>query len=243
MRIPSLLLIAGVLLAPPAASAATRVLEGATDAKAFKALRLDAHVGEVEVRVGTDERITWLVRIEPDDDAGWFSDRKDAQRAIDGAQVRAVAAGESWELELDLPRGTDFDDLEEHWQVTVPARFALEIDANVGRVDLAGVAGGVEAELNVGEMRIDVPQGRVEARVNVGELRIVSATRSAGALRLAANVGEVDLKLDGKRIEADSTFSLGGGVTMSNGGKDDISAHVNVGSVSVRVDSSSQAAP
>jgi hypothetical protein len=199
-------------------------------------LRLEAHVGEVEIRTTDKDQITWRLRLEPDHDDGWFNSRKDAARAVADAKVKSTSAGATFELELELPRGTDFDDVEEHWEIEVPVRFAIEVESNVGRVEVVGPAGGVEAELNVGELRIDVPSGKVDARANVGEIRVLSATKSPGEIRLSANIGDVDLRIGDKRMQADRGFALGGGVSASQGGKDDISAKVNVGDVNVRID-------
>lgn len=219
------------------ALAEPRELTGTTDAKGLKTLRLEAHVGSVEIR-GTDaDKISWTLKLEPDDDDGWFSGgRKDAQKAVDGAKVRAVAAGESWELEVDLPRGADFDDVEEHWTIEVPTRMAIDVDSNVGEVRIDGVAGGVEAELNVGELRISVLKGDVRASLNVGDLRIESRTKSLGRTRLEANVGDVGMRIAGKSIETNRSFPVGAGLTVSNDGEDDIEGRVNVGEVSVRVE-------
>jgi len=208
--------IAAVALASTAV-AEDRVLEGDADAKGLVRLRMEAHVGSVDIVAKDGDRIAWKVRLEPDKDDGWFSSRKDAQAAIDGAKVRAVAAGDSWDLELELPRGTDFDDVVEHWTIEVPPRFAVELDANVGEMEVMGVAGGVEAKLNV------------------GDLRIVSRTRSLGRVELEANVGGADLMVDGKRTESSGLF-VGGKVRSDNKGDDDVDARVNVGEVRVRVE-------
>lgn len=229
-------LIALALSGLAAVAAEDREITGSIDAKAFKALRIEAHVGEVEVRVNSKDQISWRLRLEPDNDDGWFNTRKDAERAVADAKVKTTEAGDRFELELELPRGVDFDDVEEHWLIEVPARFAVDVEANVGRVEVVGPAGGVEAELNVGELRIEVPAGRVDARANVGEIKVLSSTKSPGEVRLSANIGDVDLRISGKRFQAERGFALGGGVSASNGGKDDITAKVNVGDVSARVD-------
>jgi hypothetical protein len=213
-----------------------RELSGTVEAKALQALRIEAHVGHVDIKVSAKDQINWRLRLEPDDDDGWFSGSKDAKRAVSEAKVKAVATGNRFEIELELPRGTDFDDVEEHWEIEVPARFAIDVEANVGQVELTGMTGGIEAELNVGELRIDVPSGRVDARLNVGELKILSATKSPGEIRLSANIGDVDLRVGGKRFQAERGIGLGGGVSASNGGKDDVTAKVNVGEVTVRID-------
>ena len=224
------------LVATGAALADSRELSGSTEAKGIKSLRLDSHVGAIVVTATTAEQITWKVRLDPDKDRGWFSSRKEAQLAVDGAKVRAVAAGDAWELELELPSGTGHDDVQEHWTVEVPARFALDLTSNVGEVRVEGLAGGIEAELNVGEVRIDVPRGDVRVKLNVGDVNVVSHTKSVGHAELSANVGSADLRIDGKHIESESFFTIGGSVSSSNPGEDDLDARVNVGEVSVRVE-------
>lgn len=218
------------------AAAEDREITGTADAKGLQALRIEAHVGEVDIRVGAKDQVSWRLRLEPDHDDGWFNSRKDAERAVADAKVKSTVAGDRFELELALPRGTDFDDVEEHWEIEVPARFAIDVEANVGQVEVAGTSGGVEAELNVGELRIDVPAGRVDARVNVGAIKVLSATKSPGQIRLSSNIGDVDLHMGGKRFQAERGFALGGGIDASNGGKDDVTAKTNVGEVSVRID-------
>lgn len=236
MRTTKIAFFALSTLALGAAASDDREITGTADAKGLLALRIEAHVGEVEVRIGTKDQINWRLRLEPNDDDGWFSSPKDAAHAVADAKVRSTVAGDRYELELELPRGTDFDDTKEHWEIEVPARFAIELEANVGKVEVVGVTGGVEAELNVGELRIDVPAGRVDARANVGEIKVLSSTKSPGEVRLSANIGDVDLRIGGKRFQAERGFALGGGVSASNGGKDDVTAKVNVGDVSVRID-------
>jgi hypothetical protein len=231
------LAVAVVAAVSAGALAEARTLTGTSDAKGLKDLRLDAHVGSVEIRATDAERISWTLKLEPDEDDGWFSGgRKDAQKAIEGAKVRAVVAGESYELELDLPRGTDFDDVEEHWTIEVPSRFAIDLEANVGEVRVEGIAGGVEAELNVGEMRIAVIKGDVRASLNVGDLRVESRTKSLGRVRLEANVGDASMRIAGKTIETNRSFPVGAGLSVSNDGEDDIEGRVNVGEVTVRVE-------
>lgn len=230
-------LVIAALGASAAALAEPRELAGSAEAKGLTTLRLDAHVGSVEIR-GTDaDRISWKLKLEPDPDDGWFmGGRKDAQAAVDGAKVRGAAAGEAWELELELPRGADFDDVEEHWTIEVPARFAVDLEANVGELRVDGVAGGVEVELNVGELRIAVLKGDVRASLNVGDMRIESKTKSLGRVKLEANVGDVGMRIAGRSIETNRSFPVGAGLTVGNDGEDDVEGRVNVGEITVRVE-------
>ena len=232
----SLLALAMLGMGAATASSDVREITGSVEAKALQALRIEAHVGHVDIKVGTKDQISWRLRLEPDGDDGWFSGHKDAERAVAEAKVKATTSGNRFELELELPRGTDFDDVEEHWEIDVPARFAIDVEANVGQVELTGMTGGIEAELNVGELRIDIPSGRIDARLNVGEINITSASKTPGEIRLSSNIGDADLRIGGKRFQMERGFGLGGGVSASNSGKDDVTAKVNVGEVSVRID-------
>lgn len=234
-RIGHALALGAALGLAGAALAEDRELAGSTPAKGLTTLRLDAHVGSVEVVVGEADEVRWTLRLVPDGDDGWFGGRKDAQATVDAAKVRAAAAGDAWQLAIELPRGADFDDVAEHWRVEVPARFAVVVDANVGEVAVVGPAGGIEVTLNVGELRIQAPRGDLRARVNVGEIDVRSATAAPGRVQLESNVGEVDLQIEGKRIESSGFFAVGGEVSSTGSGEDDIEARVNVGEVRVKV--------
>ena len=138
----SFLALAVLGMGAAAAGGDDREITGSVDAKALQALRIEAHVGQVDIRVSPKDQISWRLRLEPDGDDGWFSGHKDAARAVAEAKVKAAASGTTFELELELPRGTDFDDVEERWEIEIPARFAVDVEANVGQVRRARCSSG-----------------------------------------------------------------------------------------------------
>jgi hypothetical protein len=226
------LLAAGT--SPAHAAKEPRTLSGERPAADIKALRLDARVGEVRVRVGDDDTVAWKVTLEAER-GGWFSSLKDARKAIAQAAVEEQVSGTRLLLATRFPSGTDEDEIREHWEVSVPARFAVDIDMAVGELRIEGVAGGVDADLAVGEMRIDVPAGRIRADVSVGEILIDTATPSPGDIELDANVGDVNLLLKGYQVPDERDFGPGAEIDLERDGADDIEASVNVGDVRVKI--------
>lgn len=229
-----LVLMAG-LLALPAAADAAEERDFALDVPARDLQRLDlqARVGEVIV-VGADtETVEIRVRLEPDED--WFGGSEALEKRLAEAELEHEVSGGVLRVSLDYDRsGIGDDDLEERWEVRIPAALATEIALNVGRAEIRDTSGGVDAEVNVGELQVDVQKGDVAARVNVGELQVRSATTSPGEFDLEANIGEVRLRIDGKEAGRSSGW-LGRSVTHEEGGDDDVNARVNVGEVRVDI--------
>ncbi|HWP94232.1 MAG TPA: hypothetical protein VNL72_00655 [Gammaproteobacteria bacterium] len=209
-----------------------RVIETTVAAHELTAMMLDARVGEVELEAYDADTI--LVHIELDHADSIFGDRA-TRAAIASAELVQERNGKSLELRLHYPKG-DSDDVREHWQIKVPARFAVEADMAVGELRIRGVRGGVVADLGVGDVDIDVPAGRIEAEVSVGDLSIHSATPSPGRITLEASVGDVSLALDGQRVPVERGFGPGAEIMVAKDGSDSIDASVSVGNLSVTVD-------
>jgi len=219
----------------PLAASAADVREFSLDVPAgdIERLELDANVGEAEIVAADIEVIEVRVRLEPDDD--WFGPSERLEARLAAAELEHEVSGGSLSLALDYDRVRNGDDdLVERWEIRLPAKIALEVELNVGSMDIEGVAAGVNAEVNVGELRIDVPRGSIDARVNVGDLNIRSRSEDPGEFDLESNIGEAVLRIDGKAAGRTEGW-LGNSVAHDAGGKDDVTAEVNVGQVTVNV--------
>lgn len=230
------LVIVSLLLAAPAAMAADdeREFTASIPADELKSLHLEANVGSVRITGNDSDSIEVTVRLELED--GWMGSSERARERLDSAKLEQDVSGSRVDLGLDYHRNRDGDDdLEEHWEIEMPAKLAAELNLNVGEMELRGLAGGVEAEVNVGELDINVERGDVDAEVNVGELSIVSRTSSPGTMDLEVNIGDARLLIDGDRVEGKDGSWLGGSVRHDAGGDDDITAEVNVGDVRIEI--------
>lgn len=211
-----------------------RVIEGSAPIASANRLALDAGVGKLTVKAGAGDTVRWRVALEADPDGGWFSSRRredEVLQAIAAAKVEAKVRGDTFELILDLPRGSDEDDVEQRWTVEVPSSFGARVAIDVGELEVTGINGGVRATVDVGNITLDLPGGSVEASVDVGSIEITTATAPSGDIDLAADVGDVELELDGRRIRNDHGYGPGESLRLSGKGGDRVRARVDVGDI------------
>lgn len=227
------LALAALLLPLGAAAADSRDFSADVPAADLKLVELEGNVGQVTIEAADIDTVEIRVRLEPDEDDDWFGKGDKLERRLAEATLERDVDGGVLRLDLDYDESGD-SDLEETWEIRLPAELALELELNVGQVDIDGTRGGVDAELNVGEMDIDVLAGDIDATVNVGELDIRSATKSEGEFDLESNIGEARLSIDGDDAGSKEGW-LGKSVQHDAGGDDDVTAKVNVGEVRVDI--------
>lgn len=229
-----MLMLAALL--PVTAIAADDSREFSLDVPAadIERLELEANVGEVDIRAADIDVVEVRVRLEPGD-GDWFDSADRLAKRLAEAKLEQEIDDEALRLRLDYDESRRGDEnLEEHWEIRIPARLALDVELNVGQARLEGAAGGVDAEVNVGELEIDVPAGSIDAEVNVGEIDIRSATKSPGEFDLESNIGDARLAIDGRTVGTTEGW-LGRGVRHDADGDDNVNAHVNVGEVRVEI--------
>ncbi len=213
---------------------ATREIGDSFSADGVDVISINAGVGSIEMIASEGDEITVLVSIEPDDN--WFGagpDREDLEKIT----LQSTSKKGKLSLMLDFPRGVDEDDIEEHWKIEVPARLQARVRIGVGRINIEGVAGGVNTHAGVGEVRIDVPGGDVRAHASVGNVRVNSATQSIGNIELDADVGNVSLKINGKNYPVERGWGPGAGLEREGSGTDEFDVSADVGNAQLTISS------
>ena len=229
-----LLILAAAALSLPAAAEDFREFSLDVPAAGVERLELEGKVGEIAIEAADIDVIEVRVRLEPGDD-DWFGSANELAKRLADAKLENDTDGKALRVRLDYDESRRGDeDLEEHWEIRVPARLAIEMELNVGSADIRGTSGGVDATVNVGELDIDVTGGDIDAEVNVGEVDIRSSTKSPGEFDLESNIGDARLRIDGKDAGRGEGW-LGTGISHEAGGDDDVSASVNVGEVRVEI--------
>lgn len=228
------MLAAFALLSSGAMAENTRDFSLDVPAEDIKQLDLEGNVGSIDIRAADVDAVEVRVRLEPSDD-DWFGSEKKLAERLEEAKLEHDVDGDVLRVRLNYEESRHDDgDLEEHWEIRVPTRMALNVELNVGEMSLVGTGGGVEAEVNVGELEIDVTGGDIDAEVNVGEVDIRSATKTPGEFDLESNIGDARLRIDGRDTGRGEGW-LGAGITHDAGGEDDVTATVNVGEVRVEI--------
>lgn len=220
-----------------------RQLKGDMPAADFKGVKLDGHIGTVDILAGDDASVHWELHLRLDKDADFSAaERSEVDKAV--AAVNAAspdlvgACGDRICMNapaFDNLSSSERKDIHDHWVITVPARYAASLDYNIGEATIGGIAGGVDVDMNIGELNIHVPSGSVKADLNIGELNLTSGSASVGDVSMEANIGEVNLTIGGHSIEGEYHFPLGHSVNYSGGGGDEISVDTNIGEVNVEL--------
>ncbi|HVC37851.1 MAG TPA: hypothetical protein VNF46_05560, partial [Gammaproteobacteria bacterium] len=119
----------------------------------------------------------------------------------------------------------------EYWTVAVPAGMHVSSDISVGKLQISGITGGVEANLNVGKVTLDLPSGAMKVSINVGKINAQSHTLNYGNVTLGADVGDADLQVNGTPAGNLEKGGSGKRVSYQGHGQDAISLTVNTGKI------------
>jgi len=217
-----------------------RTLSTEVPAAAIKQLKLHIGVGEVHVSASGDDKVHVQVTLrQKEQEFLWFFHWMSRGTATDiaAASISQRQEGDSLSLGLNYKGNTDSDELKQEWEVQLPARLALDTDMKVGELSIKDVAGGVDAALNVGELSIEVPRGAMKAQVNVGEIRARSGSAEYGRIKLSSTIGEALLTINGEHSGSHDHGGLGNSVSVDGKGHEDMDLSVNVGEVSLRIES------
>ncbi|MGH8128802.1 MAG: hypothetical protein ACRETC_10690 [Gammaproteobacteria bacterium] len=122
------------------------------------------------------------------------------------------------------------------WTLVLPARLALDLTVGVGKAQVGGVSGGVQARIGVGKLNITLPQGPVQANVGVGKINAFVTSADYGNVKLTAGVGHVEFDVNGQRNKTgyEKHFTAAEQKT-SGSGKTDYTLKSGVGDVELEL--------
>lgn len=235
-----LLLCAVPALAQADEGPVMRTLSADIPAAGLKTLQLHVGVGEVHVSASNDDKVHAQVTLrQKEQEFLWFFHwvSKGTAADIAAASITQNQQGGSLSLGLNYKGNADSDELKQEWEVQIPVRLALETEMKVGELNIRDVAGGVSANLNVGELDVQVPRGPMKAEVNVGEIRARSGSSDYGKIELSSSIGEAVLSINGTRGGFHDHGGLGNSVTAEGKGSEDMHLSVNIGEVSLHIES------
>jgi hypothetical protein len=209
-----------------------RTLEAMIPATGITTLAMGVNIGSVVVTPSTDSRVHVSVGLRPSNSFfGIFS--MGGEDAIKAAVINQVSSNGTLRLNLQYPTNTDASGINEYWALAVPAGMHISSDINVGKLEVNGTTGGVEANLNVGKATLDLSSGAIKISINVGKINAMAHTLNYASVKLGADVGDAQLLING--MPAGNTDKSGGGahVSYQGHGQDAISLTVNTGKVAL----------
>ena len=123
----------------------------------IEVLALDSGIGDVKIiaREGIDE-VAIEVTLTPRR-GGFFSSKRQAERDVQAASLKAKVKGKKLVLGIDPP-ADDERRFEERWTVEMPAGIELRLNHGVGDVAINGVRAGLEIDAGVGDVQVEVAE-------------------------------------------------------------------------------------
>jgi hypothetical protein len=189
-------------------------------------LALGVNIGDVTVTPSRDADVHVTVGLQHSNSLlGIFS--LGGESAIKSAVISQASADGILKLSIHYPANADAGGVSESWHVEVPVGMHVSSDINVGKLQVTGTTGGVEASLNVGKVALDVPSGAMKVSVNVGKIEARAHTLNYGQVSVGADVGDYQLTVNGVPAGKAENKRL----TYRGHGTDDISLTVSTGKV------------
>jgi hypothetical protein len=226
----ALLLLAGCTRTPP------RIVSLLSPRTGLQTVMLKVDAGDVSVQPSADGTIHVDVTLTPV--KPWFGDWTSLSK---GRLVREAALTRTLKdgaliVTLMLPAGVDPQGVSASWAVQVPPVMHVRAELDAGKLDIAGIAGGVEAKVGAGDVEIGVPYGAVDASLGAGDLKVAMRSLDYGAVSLSSSAGKATLSVNGVAAGTTQQSGLGQSLSYSGTGSALVKLTVNTGDVALSLD-------
>lgn len=141
------------------------------DASEISEFKIDAGIGVLDVEPSEDDELRIELEIEGNR-KGFLRFKK---RDVSEIDIKTRIKGSALYVELS---DDDYDDLELHWRVFLPAFERTELNLSVGQINASVGHTNLEVDLGVGEANITMPRayaGKIDMEVGVGGLHLKGA--------------------------------------------------------------------
>jgi hypothetical protein len=231
-RIALVLLLLLPLVACSVQEKPARALEAVVAASGISALALGVNIGSVIITPSDDASVHVSVGLRPSNSfLGIFS--MGGEDAIKAAAISQASVNGILKLSMHYPSNTDASGVNEYWTVAVPAGLHISSNISVGKLQISGITGGVDANLNVGKVTLDLPSGAMRVSVNVGKIDARAQTVNYGNVTLGADVGNATLDVNGMPVGDTEKSGSGNHVSYQGHGQDAINLKVNTGKIAL----------
>jgi hypothetical protein len=140
--------------------------------------------------------------------SAWSGSGSTAQRQLDRIDVQFVQEGDRIRVKVDMPQLSESGlgkrasvDL----RITVPRRTDLDLDLDIGDVEIVGVEGAMDIRADVGRVELEevVARDSLRVRTNVARIRFRGPLTEGVRYDMRSDVGDIALTLP-----ADSSFEI-----------------------------------
>jgi hypothetical protein len=131
---------------------------------------------------------------------GVFSSKRQAERDVEAASLKATAERESLRLRIS-PADEDDRRFEERWIIEMPSRLAIKLEHAVGDIVIKGATSGIELDSGVGDVDVDATEGNITIDLGVGTATVRAPAAVYATAEAAGGVGSARVTVRGEVIE------------------------------------------
>jgi DUF4097 and DUF4098 domain-containing protein YvlB len=169
-------------------------------------LRIDTQIGEVHVRGGNQQNVTYVIRKKT-----YASSEQSARRQFEAYKVTIANRGDTNSIEAES-EASRFRKFNADFTVTVPGNLEFaKLETQGGNVSADNISGRVDASSGGGNLKLDNIGGNVRGETGGGTIDVGS---SGGQLDLETGGGSIHVDSAKGKIQAQTG---GGSVEIVNG--------------------------
>lgn len=179
--------------------------------------------------------------------------QREAEEIAEQVKIKTEPVGKTLTVKAEKPHLRNNRSISVSFEITVPKQTALQIETNVGKIDVSNITEQIKAAANVGTITCKEISGDIDLKTDVGKVKVVYSQAAPAACNAAilANVGaitftappdlsaEVDVSANIGSIQTDLPLTVTGKINKSlrgtiGKGEGNVTLRTNVGSIKIK---------
>lgn len=137
---------------------------------------------------------------------------EEAQKLSKGVKIKLESSADTLNIRIEKPAELKNKYLKVDFKIIVPKQLNLDCSADVGKINISGIAGRIEASTDVGQIICKEISGDIDLRADVGTIKAVYAATAPAALNanITTDVGTINFVGPPElSVELDASTSVG----------------------------------
>ncbi len=120
---------------------------------------------------------------------------EEAKELAEQIKIELDRDGNTLTVRTEKPRTKKRRSISISFNITVPKQTALELESNVGKIQVSNITEKIEVQTDVGQITCKEISGDIDLKVDVGTVKVVYSKTAPAACNatITTNVGSIDL--------------------------------------------------
>lgn len=119
---------------------------------------------------------------------------EDAQKLAEEVSIKPEPAGDKLYIRVEAPDSKPKCSINIEFNITVPKQTALQLEADVGEINIDNITNAIKAETDVGAVHCKEIAGNIDIQTDVGEVTVLYSETAPGACNanVKTDIGKID---------------------------------------------------